>query len=35
MSADWHITQEDGSEIQRKPWNCVPGMPPRSHKDLE
>ena len=25
MSADWHITQEDGSEVQREPWSCVPG----------
>ena len=35
MSAGWTIAREDGSEVQREPWSCVPGTPPTSHEDLE
>ena len=35
MSAGWRVTRPDGSEVQREPWSCVPGMPPTSHSDLK
>ena len=35
MSAGWTITREDGSEVQREPWSCVPGTPPVTHRDLK
>ena len=35
MSAGWTISRPDGSQVQGSPWTCVPGTPPRSHKDLE
>ena len=34
MSASWHITRSDGSEMQRAPWSCVRGTPPTSHREL-
>lgn len=34
MSADRRVTRPDCGGIQPRPWNCVPGMPPMSHKDL-
>ena len=33
-SAGWIVTEADGSEVQRKPWSCVPGTPPISHNEL-
>ena len=34
VSAGWRVTRPDGSEVQREPWSCVPGMPPTSHRNL-
>lgn len=34
MSAGWRIIRADGSEVQQKPWSCVPGTPSTSHTDL-
>ena len=34
MSAGWRITRSDGTEVPHKPWSCVSGTPPISHKDL-
>ncbi len=34
-SASWRITRADGSEVQQEPWSCVPGTPPKSHRDLK
>ena len=34
MSAGWRITRADGTEVQTKPWSCVPGTAPISHSHL-
>ena len=34
MSAGWNIVRPDGRRVRREPWNCVPGTPPTSHKNL-
>ena len=34
MSSIGRITRADGSEVNREPWSCVPGMSPRSHSNL-
>lgn len=34
-SAGWRITSADGSEVQQEPWSCVPGTPPKSHRNLK
>ena len=33
-SASWVITHADGTEVERKPWSCVPDTPPIAHHDL-
>ncbi|MDE2991643.1 MAG: hypothetical protein OXU21_11385 [Chloroflexota bacterium] len=33
-SPSWRVTRADGTGIPREPWSCVPGTPPKSHKDL-
>ena len=33
-SAGWTITRADGTKVERKPWSCVSGEPPRPHSDL-
>ena len=33
-SAGWVVTHADGTEVERKPWSCVPDTPPIAHHDL-
>ena len=33
-SMGWTITRADGTKVERKPWSCVAGEPPRSHRGL-